>query len=447
MTRGRIIIVGLVAGWLGASTALAAPTAPAPLDPSTRTERFAEGLSGQLTVALANHPVVAADFARWHAAVASVSGARSLPSPTVDFGVFLRSVETRVGPQVARVGVRQAVPWPSVLKKSGTAASASAEAAGARFEATVLDVARTVEDAHWALWAVRQTRAIHTDHRELLAGLSATVRGRVEVGAANLADLQQVDLAHAVLSDDIARMDEAERAALAGLRAAVGAWTDDPLPTPESPGGPWLPDEELLLLEAAATAHPRLQAARHDVAAAEARVDVARGQRLPGFVVGADWVMVGDGEGTHVAPEESGQDALAVGLGLQVPLWQKAAADRVTGAEASVRAARATADQRALDARAQLHQAIADVESSGRRTAVIQGTLLPQAEAAYASLLGTYTAGSSSVAQALLAQQALLQLRVDLVRAQADHARARARLRSVCGRDVSFRRLVQVERP
>ena len=446
---GACLLLG-VGGPVPSSAARGAPvsaSAPAGLPDDTATP-LATGLSGQLAVALAGHPRVMADFARWHAAAHRVSGARTLPSPTVDFAVFVQSIETRTGPQVARLGVRQALPWPAALGAAHAGAGDGAAAAGAQFEATVLDVALAVETAHWDLWTVRAARAIHRDHRELVAGLSSTVRGRVGVGAAQLADLQQVDLTHARLSDDIARMDEAEQAAVARLRAAVGTWTDAALPTPEAPGGPFLPAEEALLLDAAASAHPRLKAARHQVAAADAGVRSARVRRLPSLSVGADWILVAPtADGAMVSPEDDGRDAVAVGVGVQVPLWQRSAADQVTAAESSARAARATADAVLLDARAALHQALADVESSGRRAAVIEGTLLPQAEAAYASLLGTYTASSSTVAQALLAQQSLLELRLDLVRAQAAHARAWARLRAVCGRDVETRRLVRGESP
>jgi len=430
-----------------AALAEVATHAPAPLDEKQRTEHLGRGLSGQLVVALADHPRVHADFSRWHAAAAGSSSARSLPSPTVEFGVFLQSIETRTGPQVARLSVRQALPWPSEFVAATDAAHARAQSAGAQFEATVLDVARTVEEAHWALWAVRQMHAIHVDHRALVDGLSATVRGRVEIGAANLAHLQQVDLMLASLSDEIARMHEAEHAATASLRAAVGVWSDDTLGTPDDPDGPWLPDAELMWLEAAAATHPHLEEARQAVAQADAQVQQARAARLPGLSVGVDWIMVGPSDAVQVDPAESGKDALAAAMGLTVPLWQKSAADQVLAAESMARAARSTTAAHTLESRAALHRAIADVEATGRRAAVVRGTLLPQAEAAYASLLGTYTTGASTVAQAMLAQQALLTMRIELVEAHAKHAQAWARLRAVCGQDIQTRHLAQVERP
>jgi len=303
-------------------------------------------------------------------------------------------------------------------------------------------VALAVEDRHWALWSVRTMRAIHKDHHALVEGLSGTVRGRLEVGAASLSDLQQVDLEHARLMDDIARMDEQERSAEAMLRAAVGVWSSDPLGTPDAPGGPFLPDEASMVLEAAVTAHPLLQETRHQVASADAAVRVARGQRLPGFTAGVDWTVIGASDSASSHAHDSGQDAVAAGVGLSVPIWQKRAADRVSAAEALARSERAEAALQELSTRAALHHAMANVEASGRRVATIRGTLLPQAEAAYASLLGTYIAGTSSVAQLLMSQQVLLELRLDLVGAEASHAQAWARLRAVCGRDIQMRRLV-----
>ncbi|MCA9570044.1 MAG: TolC family protein, partial [Myxococcales bacterium] len=63
----------------------------------------------------------------------------------------------------------------------------------------------------------------------------------------------------------------------------------------------------------------------------------------------------------------------------------------------------------------------------------LEATLLPVAEAAFEALLGELAAGTGGVADVLLAQRDLLDLRVDLVRARADHVRALARLAVAIG--------------
>ncbi len=67
---------------------------------------------------------------------------------------------------------------------------------------------------------------------------------------------------------------------------------------------------------------------------------------------------------------------------------------------------------------------------------VLSGTLLPQAEGAYESVLGSYTVGQSDVAQTLLSQRDLLDLGVERATASADHQRAWSQLDHLVGSEV-----------
>ena len=395
----------------------------------------AEGsvLAAYTSRALASHPLVDAAFARWEAAVHRTARARALPEPSVSFGAYLQAVETRVGPQQARIGLRQVLPWPTRLTAGADASAEVARAAEHQFDAVALAVTERVAVAYWTLWSVRAARALHADHLEVLDGLSVSVRGRVETGAASLADLQQVDLSRARLADDLVRMDAEERAAGAGLAAAVGElgpWKTDTPPPP-----PAVPAETTETLAAAVSAHPSLAAIAAGARSADARARQAGAGRLPGLSLGADWIITGELPGP-IVPPDNGKDAVVAVFGLTLPLWQGVHAREVAASRATAEALRA--DQRAaeLDARAALTATLAEVEDSARRVGLIGGTLLPQAESAHRSVLGSVSAGRGSVTQALLSQADLLDLRVELARARATHAGSWARLRALVGRDV-----------
>jgi outer membrane protein TolC len=79
---------------------------------------------------------------------------------------------------------------------------------------------------------------------------------------------------------------------------------------------------------------------------------------------------------------------------------------------------------------------LANLRDALRRVQLYRGTLVPQAQSAYESVLGAYTVGRGSVAQALLAQRDLLELRIELERARADYARTWARLEELVGREL-----------
>jgi outer membrane protein TolC len=392
-------------------------------------------LDGQLdryvAHALSDSPVIRAAFARWQASVHRIAPAGSLPDPTVGFGVFLRSVETRVGPQQARVSLQQAFPWPTALTASRGAAAGDALAAQHAFEAESRAVITQVEQAYWDLWELRTTRETHTAHVDVLDGLSSTLRARLEVGSATLADLQQVDLSNARLADSIASMDARERALVAALRQHVGVSDRAQMPTITAPSPIGVPSESLDIITERALEHPMRLAAVARTEAAEDATRAARAQRLPGLTLGADWIVTGPTDTPGV--QDSGKDAIAATVGLRIPLWQRAGAERVRAAEAMVEVRHAQDDAARLRLVSALDQVLSRLNDSARRVQINEGTLLPQAEATYDSLLGSVAVNQGSLAQVLLTQRDLLELRVDAARARADHARAWSALTDLAG--------------
>ena len=381
--------------------------------------------------ALEQSPEVRAAFLRWESAVHRVARARTLPEPTLGFGVFAQSVETRVGPQQARISLQQAFPWPTTLTAGGKAASAEARAHESMLEATSLKVARRVAVAFWSLWEVRATRALHREHLEIIAGLSEAVRAQVAVGGATLADLQQVDLSRARLEDAIRSMDERERAAEADLLAAIGSRTPRTLPTTSEPQ---LARPESSDLEEAVLRHPALTSLAHRTDAADARARAVGASRLPSVTLGADWIVTGPAAMPDTL--DSGKDAIVAGVGLRVPLWQGTYGHDVAAERAVAQSRRAEQQADGDRALAALEGALSQIRDSERRVTVLSETLLPQAESAYESVLGSYIVGQSDVAQTLLSQRDLLDLGVERATASADHQRAWSQLDHLVGSEV-----------
>ena len=68
-------------------------------------------LNQYLTMAAENNPGLKSKFLEYQAALERVPQVGSLPDPQVSFGYFIQPVETRVGPQQARLSVMQMFPW------------------------------------------------------------------------------------------------------------------------------------------------------------------------------------------------------------------------------------------------------------------------------------------------------------------------------------------------
>src|SRR5690606_1099671 len=132
----------------------------------------------------------------------------------------------------------------------------------------------------------------------------------------------------------------------------------------------------------------------------------------PGLVLGVEWMRM---------PGEMGMSAISPNVGLRLPPWQGSYAQGVKAARAELAATEADREALVLSAQAELEQILSQLRDSHRRVELNEGTLLSQAEAAYASVLGAYATGRSSIAASLWAQREILEIRVELERARAQH--------------------------
>lgn len=427
-----------------ASLEVRSTSGPRPTSDEPKAE-LEQGLPGYVAYAMSQSPQLRASFEHWQASVHRISRARRLPEPTISFGYFVRSVETRVGPQLARVSLQQSFPWPTKLTAGADAASAQARALALRFEAQALMLNQNIAEVYWRLWLLRRTRSIHAEHLGVLRSLSESVLARIATGAATLAEHQQVELAAARLADLLQGVDEAERAAEAQLRAAIGAPGSTAVPTPFEPPAAELPAESPEALESAVRAHPLIASFEFMAKAQESVARSETADRLPGFTLGADWIITGETSMPNIP--ESGKDAVILGAGIRVPLWQASYADSVAAARSEANAQRA--EQRAAidKALAELETQLSSVRNAVRRVSLFRDTLVPQAQSAYESVLGAYVTGRGTVAHALLAQRDLLELRIELEQARAEYGQSWARVEQVVGHALTRRPTVAHQDP
>lgn len=384
--------------------------------------------------ALAHHPGLQASWQRWRAATHRIARERRLPMPSLTYGVFVRQVETRVGPQRHRLSVRQRFPWPGELTKGADAASAEARAVQREFEAHALEVQADVLRAYWRLWLVRASAEVERDQLALFEGVADVSRGRLETGRAHLADVQQVDLARSRLDDQITGLRELEVQAEARLRATLSVSPDASLPTGEDPPPLRLPNEDEAALRAAVHDHPRLDRWAVRAEARELRVDEARNARAPSFSVGVDWTEVGPARMGGLA--DSGKDAVMVSVGIELPLWQLNYAEDQKAARAEAAAARSEWAAARDMAWSQLSIAMAQLRDTARRAELHEHTLIPQAETALESTLGGYATGEGNLSAILIAERDLLELHLQQLELEANHAVAWAELERIVGRSV-----------
>lgn len=395
--------------------------------------RFDGSLSRYVGHAASHNPHLRATHEQWAAALHGIDQTKRLPEPMLSYTVFVRRIETRVGPQRHRAGFTQRFPWPTQITEATRSASLMAQANGRALEAQALTITRQVASAYWDLWLVERERSVLTQQGELLSTIASAAETRIEIGKATLADLTHTHLMMARLDDQVAALEERRQQLAAGMRADLDLSGDVALPIATTSPDIALPvvDEEL---ERAVLDNPR---GEELTLAAEARrhaADSAFAEGLPGFSIGADYIEIGDA----VMPSpDSGRDAVSISAAVNIPIWRHAYDGKQQRLLAEGRALDARRVALERDALASLEQTVSALRDSFRRVKLYRTTLIPQAETVYESALGGYLTGEGGFSDTLLAQRSLLDLQLLLFRTEAEHAKTWARLEELAGRNVA----------
>ncbi|MCY4073947.1 MAG: TolC family protein, partial [Acidobacteria bacterium] len=142
----------------------------------------AADLRAYVSEALERNPTALGSLARYRAARQRVPQVTALPDPVVSFTQALRSVETRVGPQLNSVTLSQTFPWFGTLELRGRVALLEATALYHRYQATRRDVVADVKRTYYHLAYVDADLELAREEQSLLEHYETLARARYATG-------------------------------------------------------------------------------------------------------------------------------------------------------------------------------------------------------------------------------------------------------------------------
>lgn len=384
--------------------------------------RYAEARSAALKAAKA----------RWEAADAGIAAVGSLPDPVVSYGYFLDEVETRVGPQTQRIGVRQRLPLFGKIGLAKSAARAAAAAEHERYRAARLALAADVTAAYAEYAYLARATEIVRARLELVRGLGAAARARYSAGEAPYADVARAEIELARIGNELETMLARRGPASARLAAAMNLDADGVLPWPA--GIPEIdlsvsPDEARRLVE---ERNPELRALAFEADRAEEAERLARRRYFPDLTLGLDYIVTDE---AAMPVEGSGKDPLVAVASISVPLWFGKHAGAARAARERGNAALMASRQMEEDLAARLEMLTYEVDDARRKVNLYSDRLIPLAEQSYASVDAAYRAGASDFDRLIGAHEIALEFRLALARSRADAAIKAAELARLLGDD------------
>jgi outer membrane protein TolC len=393
-------------------------------------------LEDYLAAAERANPGVRAAYHRWQAALARAPQARGLPDPQLNYAYFPREVETRVGPQEHRLGLSQTIPWPGKLVLGGQAAEAAARAERHRYRKARLALAREVKHAYYEYWYLARAVEVSEENLGLARRLEGVARARYRAAAAGHPDVIRAQVEVGRLEDRLTSLRALRGPVAAGLNALLDREVDAPLAWPErGPEVASLAESDDEIERKLRESSPDLAALAAEVQRADKAVRRARQSWVPDVKLGVDWMVTGEPDGP-MPTEDRGRDAVAVGVGISLPLWfgkHRAAAREARSSLAAARLARRDRENLLL---ARLRRTAYEVRDAERKVALYGETLIPKAEQALGAAETAFRAGKAGFGDLVDAQRVLLEFRLTRERELARHAQRIAELETLTGREL-----------
>ncbi len=384
-----------------------------------------------LRYAALNNAGLRAAFEQWRAALEQVPQVTALPDPRFSYNYFIENVETRVGPQRHGVGLSQTLPWFGKLDNRGGVAMEAARAVKAHYDAQKLQLFYRVK-RHWYEYYY-VTRAINVvrENRDLVKYLEQVARTRFKVAAAGHPDVIRAQVELGKLDDRLRSVQDMRTPIAAQLNAALNRPGNAPLPEPREMENHTLGQDDEQLVATLHRQNPHLLALQHEMAQQRRAVALARREGYPDVTVGFDYIDVGSAVVPGVS--DSGQDAVALNLSMNLPIWREKYDAGVRQALHRFGAATQQRLERQNLLEAELRTALFHLRDAHRKIDLYRDTLLPKARQALKATEAAFRAGSATFSDIVDAQRVQLRFELDLVRARINRAQRVAEAQMLVG--------------
>lgn len=392
-------------------------------------------LKDYLELAERRNPGLRAAYYEWMSAEAVARYAGSLPDPLLSYGRFMESVETRVGPQRWKLGVRQAYPWFGTLGARSDRAREGARKAQRAFEAKRLRVFYEVKRAYADLYYVGRDMDLTRENMELLTFWESVARAKYKVALEGHADVIRAQVELGKLENRLLTLEKRVGPLASRLAALMDLPTETKIPIPRALEVSENELDEGAVLDGVRTANPDLRALRHAVGQAEAGQRLAGKSSYPNLVFGVDYVNTAESEIQGLP--ESGKDSWMIGVGFELPIWL--GKNRAIKAEAEAK--RRTAEYRLAESvnglLAMAEQLVFEHDDALRKLRLYRDGLIPKAEQSLNASYTAYKAGELDFLNVLDAQRQLLAFQLEMEEALAVLGVKQAEIEMISGKEVS----------
>jgi outer membrane protein TolC len=386
--------------------------------------------------ALQRNPALLEAIARYRASLQKARQVTALPDPTFSFNQFIRSVETRVGPQLNTFAISQKFPWFGKLDLKGQVAVKQAAARYQAFRAQERRVIAAVKRAFYELTYIDQALGINREEELLLDHYEQLSQAQYSQGDGLQQAIIKIQAELTQILDRNAVLTRQRASLVAQLNNLMGHVPEQSVPPLASPILPEVNLDLDLLYKLGELNRHELKGAMARIETEERAVELAKKDFWPDVTLSAGFINVGgrnDLPGEAFPPPDNGKNAFSLSIGVNLPIWRDKYNAGVLEATESAIAERHQYVAIRNEMEFSIRDQVVRLETLWDQLGLYEQVLIPQAEQTLRSSESVYETGQLSVLELLDSERFLLRARLIRARYKADYLRALTDLEQAVG--------------
>lgn len=383
-------------------------------------------------IAAENNPEVRSAFHKYLASLEEPNQMGALPDPEIAFAYFVSPIETRLGPQQARISLTQMFPWFGTLGDKRKIASIQSKAYFETFRETRNQIFYQTEKAFLDLYELDQSIDIAEENLEILNSLVEISLRRYETNQATQVDVLRAQIEQEDLKTQLSLLHDNRSVLKQRIRELLNSPETVQIHTPDALHADILIEDSQSLKNQLIQENPTLSRLRYQEESSKEMREVAVKNGKPSFGIGADYIFTGERTGI---PEltDNGKDALIARASFKIPLFRNKYNAQVQQAEQNIQSAQMQISAKINSLETDLDASLRDYYDAERRFELYDQTQIHRVNQALSIMMQAYSTDSSDFEEILRMQRKLLDYQLNRVQALADMHKTTAYINYLTG--------------
>ena len=279
-----------------------------------------ELLDDYLTTAAENNPALKAKFNEYMAALEVAPQVRALPDPQLAFGYFIQPVETRLGPQRAKISASQMFPWFGRLQANEAVAVQKAKAKYELFEEAKSRLFYEVSSSYYSLYFLNRAIRITNENMDILRSFKDLALIKLEGGMVSGVDELRIEMEIADLENQLALLRDRYFSTAVQFENLLNLKIQGSVEFPDTLWNIPMPFNKQNLMDSIRFGNHQLSALDYELKALQNKEVASKKAGAPSFSIGIDYIITGQGDNAAL----TGKDAVVFPkIGITIPLYRK----------------------------------------------------------------------------------------------------------------------------